>query len=93
MRGMTGTPDQVDQVTRAFRVYFSKNAEPGDEEDYLLDHSIFMYLMDPNFKFVDYFGVNLTEEQITEKIKLHLQSRGAVPPDNFWGKIKHYFSQ
>lgn len=43
--GLTGTYEQVKHVCRQYRVYFStpKDVKPG--EDYLVDHSIYFYLM------------------------------------------------
>ena len=44
--GLTGTPAQVAQAARAYRVYYAK-ARPRDASDYLMDHSSFVYLLDP----------------------------------------------
>ena len=43
--GLTGTYEQVKNVCKQYRVYFStpQNVTPG--EDYLVDHSIYFYLM------------------------------------------------
>jgi protein SCO1/2 len=43
--GLTGTYEQVKNVCKQYRVYFStpENVEPG--EDYLVDHSVYFYLM------------------------------------------------
>ena len=43
--GLTGTYDQIKNVCRQYRVYFStpRDVKPG--EDYLVDHSIYFYLM------------------------------------------------
>lgn len=43
--GLTGTYEQVKDVCKQYRVYFStpKDIKPG--EDYLVDHSIYFYLM------------------------------------------------
>lgn len=53
--GLTGTAEEVEKAAREFRVYF---AVPDEYEegspDYLIDHSIIMYLMDPEGKFCDY---------------------------------------
>ncbi|KAH6888357.1 h-sco1 [Coprinopsis sp. MPI-PUGE-AT-0042] len=42
------------------------NADPNG--DYLVDHSIFVYLMDPDGKFVGAFGQVVTGEEFIEKI-------------------------
>lgn len=65
--GLTGTRDQVERTTKSFRVYFHRASEIS-EEDYLIDHSIIMYLMDRNGEFVDFFGTNMTLEQIQERV-------------------------
>ena len=43
--GLTGTWEQIKAVCKAYRVYFSTppDVKPGD--DYLVDHSIYFYLM------------------------------------------------
>jgi len=54
--GLTGTWEQVKAVCKAYRVYFSTppNVKPG--QDYLVDHSIYFYLMDPEGDFVEAIG-------------------------------------
>jgi len=54
MVGLTGTQAEIDDVTRAYRAYAAKQG--GDAEDYLMDHSIFTYLMDPNEGLLQVFG-------------------------------------
>merc|ERR1712137_435360 len=41
--GLTGTPEQIKDVCRNYRIYSSK--PPDAEEDYLVDHSVFMFLL------------------------------------------------
>ncbi|KAB1224374.1 hypothetical protein CJ030_MR2G006765 [Morella rubra] len=41
--GLTGSPDEIRNVARAYRVYYMKTAEEGS--DYLVDHSIVMYVL------------------------------------------------
>jgi protein SCO1 len=53
--GLTGTMDEVEQAARQYRVYFAvPDEQVMSESDYLVDHSIIMYLMDPEGKFNDY---------------------------------------
>lgn len=72
--GLTGTLPQIKHVCRMYRVYYSTPNEE-DGADYIVDHSIFQYLMDPDGKFVANFGQNLTAEQMTDQIVELVHSR------------------
>ncbi|ORX70203.1 SCO1 protein [Linderina pennispora] len=54
--GLTGSVDQVRSACKAFRVYFSKPPKVEEGQDYLVDHSIFSYFMDPDGQFIDVYG-------------------------------------
>lgn len=83
--GLTGTPEQITDCCRAFRVYSSKGTAEGDE-DYLVDHSIFFYLIDPKGDFVQYYGRNKTHEEMSADIRKHVREyRGLKPP--IWERI------
>ncbi|KAI7730509.1 hypothetical protein M8C21_028831 [Ambrosia artemisiifolia] len=64
--GLTGDPDEIKKAARAYRVYYMKTEEEGS--DYLVDHSIIMYLMDPNMDFVKFFGKNNDVDALSEGI-------------------------
>lgn len=70
--GLTGTYEEIKQVCKHFRVYFSTPREVKEGEDYLVDHSIFFYLMDPEGQFVDAFGRNYTPEQAARRMKEYI---------------------
>jgi len=72
MIGLTGSEEQVAKAAAAYRVYFSR-AE-GQGEEYLIDHSIIMYLVDPSGKFVDYFGKNYTAQQLADAVAERVRS-------------------
>lgn len=40
--GLTGKPEEIKKVARAYRVYYMKTAE--EDSDYLVDHSIVMWV-------------------------------------------------
>ncbi|GAV73571.1 SCO1-SenC domain-containing protein [Cephalotus follicularis] len=64
--GLTGNPDEIKKVARAYRVYYMKTAE--EDSDYLVDHSIVMYLMGPDMKFVKFFGKNNDVDTLTDGV-------------------------
>ncbi|KAJ5594384.1 uncharacterized protein N7459_000592 [Penicillium hispanicum] len=71
--GLTGTYEQVKHVCRQYRVYFStpRDVKPG--EDYLVDHSIYFYLMDPDNDFVECVGRQDTPESAAKVILQHIR--------------------
>ncbi|KAK4798073.1 hypothetical protein SAY86_030399 [Trapa natans] len=64
--GLTGTPDEIKKVARSYRVYYMKTDE--EDSDYLVDHSIVMYLMGPDMNFVKFFGKNNDVNTLTDGI-------------------------
>ncbi|KAF5747630.1 protein SCO1 1 mitochondrial [Tripterygium wilfordii] len=64
--GLTGTMDEIKKVARSYRVYFMKTEE--EDSDYLVDHSIVMYLMSPEMKFVKFFGKNENVDSLTDGV-------------------------
>lgn len=64
--GLTGNSDEIRNVARAYRVYYMKTAE--EDSDYLVDHSIVMYLMGPDMQFVKFFGKNNDVDSLTDGI-------------------------
>lgn len=51
IRGYTGTPDEVAQTAKAYRVYYKKVPQEGGE--YTIDHSSAIYLFDAKGRFVE----------------------------------------
>jgi protein SCO1/2 len=61
--------EQTDAAAKAYRVYHSKT---GDDKDYLVDHSIIMYLLNPEGDFVTFYGKNFEAPALAESIKGHM---------------------
>ncbi|KAE8709611.1 Protein SCO1-like protein 2 [Hibiscus syriacus] len=64
--GLTGPVSAVRQMAQEYRVYFKKVEEEGD--DYLVESSHNMYLIDPKMKVVRCFGVEYNSEQLLKEI-------------------------
>ncbi|KND02509.1 uncharacterized protein SPPG_02967 [Spizellomyces punctatus DAOM BR117] len=75
--GLIGTHAQIKRVAKAYRLYFSAppRAVDDDEADYLVDHSIFFYLVDPDGKYVAHFGRTDTAEEVTDRIIQQIKQR------------------
>lgn len=71
LRFLCGAPEQIKVASKAYRVYSSVAAPPEGDDDYLLDHSIVLYLNGPDGKFLDFFTQSTTPRDIAEKIKAH----------------------
>jgi protein SCO1/2 len=65
----------VREAAKGYRVYISRgDAINGDQNDYLVDHSIFFFLMNPDGDFSDFYGRNATAEDITESVAKHVRT-------------------
>ena len=69
--GLTGTYDQIKAMCKAYRVYFSTPTSVKPGQDYLVDHSIYFYLMDPEGDFVEALGRQHSPEQAAKIILDH----------------------
>lgn len=70
MIGLTGTEEQVVQAARAYRVYYAKSKESeGDTTDYLMDHSSFVFLMDPTGLYVTHFTHATKPDRMAETLQ------------------------
>lgn len=64
---LTGSPDQVQQMAKKYRVYVSK-ADETEDGDYLIDHSIVVYFHDDSGEMADCFTQSMRPVDIVEKV-------------------------
>jgi len=64
---LTGTPKEIAQAAKGYRVYYAKHPEAGG--DYSMDHSSVIYVMDPEGRFTASFTHENTPEEIAERLK------------------------
>ncbi len=54
--GLTGTQEQVRQITHNWHVFYEKRDNKASPQDYLMDHSSFVFLMGADGKFIKHFN-------------------------------------
>jgi len=74
--GLTGDYSSTKSICKAYRVYFSTPPDADPKGDYLVDHSIYIYFMDPDGKFVEAFGQNSTPEDVIERVRKEIGEWG-----------------
>lgn len=71
--GLTGTPEQVKQAAGTYRAYYAKAAGATASNDYMVDHSGYVYLMGKDGAFINAVSYDAGEQallsQLTEALK------------------------
>lgn len=75
MIALTGTPEQVDAASKAYRTYYRK--QEGDPEFYMMDHTTFTYFTLPETGFADAFQRETTPEQMADRVACFLSATPA----------------
>ncbi len=66
--GLTGTLEQIEKVENAYSVYATK-VENDMMDEYMMDHSAFMYFMDDENNLIDLYPSTDTVDDIVKSIK------------------------
>jgi protein SCO1/2 len=69
--GLTGDRAAIDQVEKAYRVYARKAPQAGSD-DYTMDHSAIVYLMDSQGRFVEAFNLDRKPEESAKELDRYL---------------------
>jgi protein SCO1/2 len=69
LRALTGTPEQVERMLKAYRVY-AKKIPQGDS--YTMDHTALVYLMDKQGRFVAPFNLKRRPEEAAADLRRFL---------------------
>jgi len=81
MLGLTGSVEQQTTAAKNFRIYFSQGPEDKDG-DYVMDHSIVFYLMDPEGIYASYF-MGMDRESVPEMAdKIRKLMSGELEPES-----------
>jgi protein SCO1/2 len=66
--GLTGSPEAIAAVAKAYRVAYSKVENKESAGDYSVDHSALVYLMDREGLYMAHFSYGLSADQMAEKL-------------------------
>jgi protein SCO1/2 len=70
--GLTGNIKDVSQAADAYRVYYKRVATGDKPNDYTVDHSAFIYLVDRDGKYLGFFPPGTDAPRLVEMIRPHL---------------------
>ena len=69
IEGLTGTPEEIATVAKEYRVYYAVHRTGPGANDYSMDHSSVLYLMDPNGRFVAPVRADQSGDEIAANLK------------------------
>lgn len=67
--GLTGTEQQVKDAAKAYRIYYKKVENEESPEDYTMDHTSLIYLMDGEGKYLAHFPHTASPQELVARIK------------------------
>jgi protein SCO1/2 len=70
--GLTGSPQEIDAVAKEFRIYYAAHKTGDGPDDYLMDHSSVIIVVDPNGRFAGVIAADLPADRMTAKIRQFL---------------------
>ena len=70
--GLTGSLDAIGTAADAYKVYFAKVTNGKNTDDYTVDHTAYIYLMDRDGKYLGFFPPGTSAERMVEIIRPRL---------------------
>ncbi len=72
LKALSGSPEETAAAARAYRVYYAKVTDEGAEggdEDYRMDHTAIVYLMDRKGRYLAHFPAATAPEKMAERLR------------------------
>jgi protein SCO1/2 len=70
--GLTGSPEAIAAVAKAYRVSYEKFQEKNSENAYSIDHSALAYFMGKDGEYITHFAYGTSADKITETLRRYL---------------------
>lgn len=67
--GLTGSASQIAGAAKEYGAYYTPHRTGPDPNDYVMDHSTYLYLMDPNGQFVRGFDADTSGSVIADRLR------------------------
>jgi len=74
LTGLTGTPEEVAAMAKAYRAYYAKSGDTSSPDAYLMDHSSIIYLMGPDGKFRKHFAYTTDAQRLAAELREQLEA-------------------
>jgi cytochrome oxidase Cu insertion factor (SCO1/SenC/PrrC family) len=66
--GLSGTPEQIAAVTKAYKVFYEKTPNEAAPAEYGMNHTSIIYLMGPDGEYVTHFTPTTSVDAMAEKL-------------------------
>lgn len=67
--GLTGTPQQIKDAAKTYRIYYKRQENKKSPQDYTMDHTSLIYLMDEDGKYLAHFPHTINSQELVARIK------------------------
>ena len=74
--GLTGTKEQIDSVIKEYRLSVSREKSEHGGDDYLVSHSSYIYLVDPQGRFVNVVHGEDVGDEIAARLRREMADAG-----------------
>jgi protein SCO1 len=74
--GLTGTEEQIESVINEYRLSVSREKPEHGGDDYLISHSSYIYLMDPQGRFVNVIHAEELGDEIAIRLRKEMADAG-----------------
>ncbi len=74
LQGLTGTPEQIAEIARAYHAYYKKIPNEKTPSDYEMDHTSIIYIMGPDGSFIKHFNYTTDAKALADDLKKVLKT-------------------
>lgn len=66
--GLTGSAQEIALITDAYHVYYKKVTFGDKPDQYMMDHSTILFLLDSQGRYLKHFGRAMDEKEIEKQV-------------------------